>query len=66
MLTLLMMRGQEVRHVEKRSEFGKDKNSHWYENMKKLATNTQSGLDKGGRLHTQSEKREKELYHDKK
>eukprot|EP00972_Heterocapsa_arctica_P106815 15734657-Heterocapsa_arctica.AAC.1 len=59
------MREQEVRHVEKRNEFGKE-NKHWYENMKKLTTNAQSGLDKGEGLHTQCDKQEKEFYHNKK
>eukprot|EP00972_Heterocapsa_arctica_P047113 6950298-Heterocapsa_arctica.AAC.1 len=65
MLALLMMREQEVRHVEKRSEFGQE-NNHCHENMKKLTTNTQSGLDKGEGLHTQCDKRGKAFYHDKK
>eukprot|EP00972_Heterocapsa_arctica_P053216 7835989-Heterocapsa_arctica.AAC.1 len=58
------MREQEVRHVEKRNEFGKE-NNYWYENMEKLTTNTQSGHDKGEGLHTQCDKQEKEFYHDK-
>eukprot|EP00972_Heterocapsa_arctica_P047043 6941674-Heterocapsa_arctica.AAC.1 len=57
---------QEVRHVEKHSEIGKDIYSHWYGNMNKLTTNTQSGLGQRGELHPQSEQREKEHYHDKK